>query len=95
MSDFNAKTQYNPFYHRVRDRIKSAYGRAASLPGHKQLGLVMSATSLGLGVNNYMFNRSRSNQVQQQVEVQTELDKKSLTALNKIHKALQDTKTTK
>lgn len=80
-----APTNYTPHYERVRDRIRGAYSKFKQFPAHNQIGLTMSAISLGLGVSNFLTNKDRIDVTKQQAEI----DKKSLTALQKIHKALQ------
>jgi hypothetical protein len=53
-------------------------------PAHSKIGLGLGITGLGLSIANYKNNRSKMNIDQQRVA----LDAKSLSALQKIHRAL-------
>jgi len=85
-----SKDNYSPAYHRVRNKIQQAYAKYKGFPAHNQIGLAMSGASLALGVTNLISNRDRTSAVKEQATI----DKKSLTALEKIHKALQTKNTT-
>ena len=53
-------------------------------PAHSKIGLGVGLTSLGLGISNFVSNNKRT----ALDETRTNIDKKSLSALQKIHKAL-------
>lgn len=61
-----------------------------SFPAHNKVGIGLSLTSLGLGIANYR----NSNQRVEFDATKADIDKKSLSALQKIHKALVQSKAT-
>lgn len=70
--------------HRAADAGKSAITTIKGFPAHNKIGLGLGITSLGLGAMNFKANQSRVDLDQKRIE----LDHESLSALQKIHKAL-------
>lgn len=62
-----------------------------NIPVHNKLGLGLGATSLGIGITNLRLNKSKNNTELEKYDV----EKRSLAALERIHKALRmkETKT--
>ncbi len=57
----------------------------SKFPAHNKIGLGLGVSSLGLGVYNTTQNNARTSREKAKLDIEA----KSLTALNKIHKALE------
>lgn len=64
---------------------RNSVNTVKKFPAQNKLGLGISATSLGLSSINFVDNKKRTKREQDKLD----LEAKSLTALNKIHKALE------
>lgn len=68
----------------ILGKLRSLAGEIKAAPIHNKIGLGIGVTGLGLSIANY-----RNNAIKQDLDIQrASLDSQSLSALQKIHKAL-------
>lgn len=68
----------------IHGKAKSGLKTLAEFPAHNKVGLGLGVTSLGVSVAGYRANRTRLDNTKEQLDA----EKKSLQALEKIHRAL-------
>jgi hypothetical protein len=68
----------------ILEKAKQIFSEIKTAPIHNKIGLSLGGTSLGLGIANYKNNQAR---MQADLKKQ-DIEAKSLSALQKIHKAL-------